>query len=86
MPKKRTKKIKVGVVGAARGKAFGVAAGAKLEMELVALCDTWQRRQNIIDKQRRERVASDIVCPADAGMCAIQWVDDDENNSENAKT
>ena len=44
MPKKRTKKIKVGVVGVARGKAFGVAAGVKLGMELVALCDTWQRR------------------------------------------
>ena len=51
MPKKRTKKIKVGVVGAARGKAFGVAAGAKLEMELVALCDTWQRRLEQVGEQ-----------------------------------
>ncbi len=37
-------KIRVGVVGIGRGRSFAQGAGAFVGMELVALCDTWERR------------------------------------------
>lgn len=45
---KRTKAIRVGVVGARRGRSFARSAAPYLGMELVALCDTWEERLNAV--------------------------------------
>ena len=42
--KRSTGKIRVGVVGVGRGAGFAQGAGARIGMELVALCDTWEDR------------------------------------------
>ena len=38
------KKIKIGVVGVGRGKSFMQGASDLINMELVAVCDTWEER------------------------------------------
>ena len=42
--RRKRKNIRVGVVGARRGRTFALGAGPHLGMELVALCDTWEER------------------------------------------
>ncbi|MBN1341632.1 MAG: Gfo/Idh/MocA family oxidoreductase [Phycisphaerae bacterium] len=50
--KGRSKKpIRVGVVGVGRGSGFARGAGARLGMELVALCDAWEERLGELGKE-----------------------------------
>ncbi len=53
------RKIRVGVVGVGRGQAFAKGAGPNLGMELVALCDSWEERLNVLGKQLKVAAYTD---------------------------
>lgn len=48
---RRSKPIRVGVIGVGRGHGFAAGAGPHLGMELVALCDTWEERLLKVGKE-----------------------------------
>jgi len=49
--RRRTKNLRVGVIGVGRGRGFARGAGPRLGMELVALCDTWEERLLALAKE-----------------------------------
>ena len=44
----KKKPIRVGVVGVGRGLGFARGAAPNLGMELVALCDTWEEKLEVL--------------------------------------
>ena len=55
---RRTKPIRVGVVGVGRGRSFAVGA-PHAGMELVALCDTWEDRLRDVGDQLKVTTYTD---------------------------
>ncbi len=49
--RKRTAKIRVGVIGVGRGGSFARGATKAVGMELVALCDVWEERLQQVGQQ-----------------------------------
>lgn len=57
MPGNRSSKpLRVGVVGVGRGQSFAKSASPAVDMELVALCDTWEER--LLEVGKRYNVAT----------------------------
>jgi len=48
---KARKLIRVGVVGVGRGQGFAYGAAAKVGMQLVAICDTWEEKLREVEKK-----------------------------------
>ena len=53
------KRIRIGVVGVGRGQGFARGAGPHLGMELVALCDTWEKRLEQLGKELKVATYTD---------------------------